>query len=134
MLMLIEVLLAMAISMVVFAGSVANVMLVKAVDNLQTAKARVRQVSTAVAAEQVCLATPGCTPSPALMATIPALGSVKQFGYLYSMSVSGSTWTYTAVPIADGATGLGSVYVDQTGVVRCSLPNQPVSVASPPCS
>lgn len=135
-LLMLELLAAMTVIALLSTQAAVSLVKVLAAQNFSAAKIRVMQVSQAVNAEQICLATPSCVPSPGILNQIPAYGSVlNQNGYVFSMvDGGGGNFSYTAAPFADGLSGVGSIFVDQTGVLRCQPVNQGVANAgSNPC-
>lgn len=136
-LILIELLAAMTIIALLASQAGVSFVRVQAAQNFDAAKMRVLQVSQAVNAENICLGTPPCVPSPGITNQIPAYGTtLSQGGYNYTMTDNGGgNWSYVATPYADGQSGMGSVYVDQTGVMRCQPVNQGIANGgSLPCT
>ena len=133
--LLLELLIAMAISTVLLAGSTALIYRVRAVQNQMDAQTKLRQISQAEAAIAICAQTPGCTPSVGVTAIIPADGSViQQSGYTFTFRLNGGYWTYTAVPKTQGFSGVETFYIDYTGVCRCMPDNSPpAGPTSPTC-
>lgn len=133
--LLVELLVAMAISAILLAGSTAMVFRVRATQNQVDAQTRLRQVAQAEAAISICAQTTECTPSVGLTSIIPANGSaIPQSGYIFAFNWNGGNWTYTAIPIAQGFSGIGTFYVDVTGIIRCMPDNNPAAgPASPTC-
>lgn len=133
--LLLELLIAMAITTMLLAGSTALVYRVRAVQNQTDAQTRLRQIAQAEAAIVICAQTPGCTPSVGLTAIIPPDGStIRQSGYAFSFNLNHGYWTYTAVPTVQGFSGTGTFYIDFTGVCRCMPDNNPTAgPTSPAC-
>ena len=133
--LLLELLIAMAITTILLAGSTALVYRVRAAQNQTDAQTRLRQIAQAEAAIAICAQTAGCIPSVALTAIIPPDGSViLQSGYTFSFNWNHGYWTYTAVPTAQGFSGTGTLYIDYTGVCRCMPDNNPpAGLTSPTC-
>lgn len=133
--LLLELLIAMAITTILLAGSTALVYRVRAVQNQTDAQTRLRQVAQAEATIAICAQTAGCAPSVGLTAIIPADGSaIQQSGYTFIFNWNHGYWTYTAVPTTQGFSGTGTLYIDFTGVCRCMPDNNPsASSASPAC-
>ena len=133
--LLLELLIAMAITIILLAGSTALVYRVRAAQNQTDAQTRLRQVAQAEAAIAICAQTAGCTPSVGLTAIIPPDGSViRQSGYTFTFTWNTGYWTYTAVPTSQGFSGTGTFYIDFTGVCRCMPDNDPsASPTSPTC-
>lgn len=133
--LLLELLIAMAITTILLAGSTALVYRVRAVQNQTDAQTRLRQVAQAEAAIAICDQTAGCSPSVGLTAIIPPDGSViRQSGYTFTFNWNHGYWTYTAVPTAQGFSGTGTFYIDFTGVCRCMPDNNPsAGPTSPTC-
>jgi hypothetical protein len=132
---LVELLIAMAISTIILAGSTAIVYRVRATQNQSDAQTRLRQVAQAEATISICAQTSGCVPSVGLTGIVPPNGSViQQSGYTFSFSWNGGYWTYTAVPIMQGVSGVETFYIDFTGVCRCMPDNNPsAGPTSPTC-
>jgi type II secretory pathway pseudopilin PulG len=132
---LLELLVAMAISTVLLAGSTALIYRIHAVQNQVDAQTRLRQIAQAEAAISICRQTVGCTPSVGVTAIIPPDGSViQQSGYAFFFNWNGGYWKYTAVPITQGFSGVETFYVDFTGTLRCMPNNSPsAGPTSPPC-
>jgi hypothetical protein len=133
--LLLELLIAMAITTTILAGSTAIVYRVKAMQNQSDAQTRLRQVAQAEAAIAICAQTAGCSPSIGLVAIVPDDGSViQQSGYTFTFHLNGGNWIYTAVPTIQGFSGGGTFYLDVTGVCRCMPDNNPsAGPASPTC-
>jgi type II secretory pathway pseudopilin PulG len=133
--LLLELLIAMAITTILLAGSTVLAYRVRAVQNQTDAQIRLRQIAQAEAAIAICAQTAGCTPSVGLTAIIPSNGSViQQSGYTFTFSWNNGYWTYTAVPSAQGFSGAGTFYIDFTGVCRCMPDNNPsAGPTSPTC-
>ena len=133
--LLLELLIAMAITTILLAGSTVLAYRVRAAQNQTDAQTRLRQVAQAEAAIAICAQTTGCTPSVGLTAIIPPDGSaIEQSGYTFTFNWNGGYWTYTAVPTVQGFSGTGTFYMDFTGVCRCSPDNNPsAGQASPTC-
>ena len=131
--LLLELLIAMAITTVLLAGSTALVYRVRAVQNQADAQTRLRQIAQAEAAIAICAQTAGCVPGVGLTAIIPADGSViQQSGYTFTFNWNQGSWTYTAVPTAQGFSGTGTFYIDYTGVCRCLPDNNPFAGSTSP--
>ena len=132
---LVELLIAMAISTIILAGSTAIVYRIRATQNQSDAQTRLRQVAQAEATISICAQTAGCAPSVGLTGIVPPDGSViQQSGYTFSFAWNGGYWTYTAVPILQGVSGVSSYYIDFTGVCRCMPNNSPsAGPTSPTC-
>ena len=133
--LLLELLMAMAITTILLAGSTALVYRVRAVQNQADAQTRLRQIAQAEAALAICAQTAGCIPSVGVTAIIPADESViQQSGYTFTFNWNHGSWTYTAVPSAQGFSGTGTFYIDFTGVCRCMPDNNPsAGPTSPAC-
>lgn len=100
--LLLELLIAMAITTILLAGSTALVYRVRAVQNQADAQMRLRQIAQAEATIAICAQTVGCIPSVGLTAIIPPDGSViQQSGYTFTFNWNHGYWTYTAVPAAE---------------------------------
>src|SRR5260370_42166806 len=86
--LLLELVIAMAILAVLLAGSAVSVVRLKAVQNQQDARTRLRDVAQAVFTTKFCaISANGCNAAP-LQATLPAPGSViQQSGYVFTMTV-----------------------------------------------
>ena len=133
--LLIELLIAMAITTILLAGSTVLVSRVQAAQNQADAQTKLRQIAQAEAAIAICAQTAGCAPSVGLTAIIPPDGSViKQSGYAFTFSWNNGYWTYTAVPTVQGFSGTRTFYIDYTGISRC-MPdnNSPAGPNSPTC-
>lgn len=131
--LLLELLIAMAITTILLAGSTALVYRIRAAQNQADAQTRLRQVAQAEAAIAICAQTAGCTPSVALTAIIPSDGSViQQSGYTFAFNWNNGYWAYTAVPTAQGFSGTGTFYIDFTAVCRCMPDNNPSAGATSP--
>jgi hypothetical protein len=133
--LLLELLISMAITTILLAGSTVLVYRVRAAQNQVDAQARLRQTAQAEAAIAICAQTAGCIPSVGLTAIIPVDGSViQQSGYSFIFNWNHGYWTYTAVPTAQGFSGTGTFYIDFTGVCRCMPDNNPAAgPTSPTC-
>ena len=133
--LLLELLIAMAITTILLASSTALIYRVRAVQNQTDAQTRLRQIAEAEAAIAICAQTAGCTPNIGLTAIIPPDGSaIQQSGYTFTFKWNGGYWTYTAVPIVQGFSGIGTFYIDYTGVCRCMPDNSPsAGPNSPAC-
>ena len=131
--LLLELLIAMAITTILLAGSTSLVYRVRAAQNQTEAQTRLRQVSQAEAAIAICAQTAGCTPSVGLAAIIPPDGSaIQQSGYLFTFNWNGGYWTFAAAPIVQGFSGTETFYIDYTGVCRCMPDNDPAAGPSSP--
>src|SRR5215469_17148454 len=85
---LLELLVAMAISTILLAGSTVAIFKVQAAQSQIAAQQRLRQVTQAQAALAICAQTSGCVPSIGLAAIIPPDGSsIAQSGYLFQYSI-----------------------------------------------
>jgi type II secretory pathway pseudopilin PulG len=133
--LLLELVVAMAITAILLAGSTAIVFRVRAVQNQVDAQMRLRQVAQAEAAIAICAQTPQCTPSIGLTAIVPADGSViQQSGYAFAFHWNSGYWTYTAVPTSQNFSGVATFYADVTGIIRCMPNNDPAAgPTSPAC-
>ena len=133
--LLLELLIAMAITTILLASSTALVYRVRAAQNQTDAQTRLRQLAQAEAAIAICAQTAGCTANVGLTAIIPPDGSViQQSGYKFTFTWNNGYWTYTAVPTSQGFSGTGTFYIDFTGVCRCMPDNAPpASLTSPTC-
>ena len=133
--LLLELLIAMAITTILLAGSTALAYRVRAVHNQTDAQIKLRQVAQAEATIAICAQTAGCTPSVGLTAIVPADGSViRQSGYTFTFNWNAGYWTYTAIPTSQGFSGTGTFYIDFTGVCRCMPDNYPsAGPTSPTC-
>ena len=133
--LLLELLIAMAITTILLASSTALVYRVRAAQNQTDAQTRLRQLAQAEAAIAICAQTAGCTANVGLTAIIPPDGSViQQSGYTFTFTWNNGYWTYTAVPTSQGFSGTGTFYIDFTGVCRCMPDNAPsASPTSPTC-
>ena len=133
--LLLELLIAMAITTILLAGSTVLAYRVRAVQNQTDAQTRLRQVAQAEAAIAICAQTAGCTPSVGLTAIIPSDGSViQQSGYTFIFNWNNGYWAYSAVPITQGFSGTETFYIDFTGVCRCVPDNNPAAgPTSPTC-
>lgn len=133
--LLLELLIAMAITTILLAGSTVLAYRVQAVHNQTDAQIKLRQVAQAEAAIAICAQTAGCTPSVGLTAIIPPDGSViRQSGYTFTFNMNGGYWTYTAVPTSQGFSGTVTFYIDFTGVCRCLPDGNPTAgPTSPTC-
>jgi hypothetical protein len=133
--LLIELLMAMAITTILLAGSTVLAYRVKAAQNQTDAQTRLRQIAQAEAAIAICAHTVGCVPGVGLTAIIPSDGSViQQSGYSFTFNWNGGFWTYTAIPNAQGFSGTTTFYMDYTGVCRCMPDNSPpAGPNSPTC-
>jgi len=86
--LLLELLIAMAITTVLLAGSTVLAYRVRAAQNQTDAQTRLRQVAQAEAAIAICAQTAGCTPSVGLTAIIPPDGSaIEQSGYTFTFQL-----------------------------------------------
>lgn len=133
--LLLELLIAMAITTTLLAGSTAFVYRVRAGQDQAEAQTRLHQIAQAEAAIAICAQTSGCTPIIGLTAIIPADGSViHQSGYEFTFNWNHGYWTYTAVPTVQGFSGTGTFYIDYSGVCRCMPDNNPsAGPTSPSC-
>lgn len=133
--LLLELLIAMAITTILLAGSTALVYRVKATQNQADAQTRLRQIAFAESTIAICAQTPGCTPGVGVTAIIPADGSViQQSGYTFIFNWNHGYWTYTAVPTVQGFSGTGTFYIDLTGICRCMPNDSPrAGPTSPAC-
>jgi type II secretory pathway pseudopilin PulG len=133
--LLLELLIAMAITTILLAGSTVLAYRVRAAQNQTDAQTRLRQVAQAEAAIAICAQTAGCTSGVGITAIIPPDGSaIQQSGYTFTFNWNNGYWTYTAVPIVQGFSGTGTFYMDFTGLGRCSPDNTPsAGPASPTC-
>jgi hypothetical protein len=133
--LLLELMIAMAITTILLAGSTALVYRLRAVQNQVDAQTRLRQLAQAEAAIAICAQTMGCTPGVGLTAIIPPDGSViEQSGYTFAFNWNHGYWSYTAVPTVQGFSGTSTLYIDYTGVSRCMPDNNPsAGPNSPAC-
>jgi len=127
---LLEVVLAMGLLMVLMAGATVNLVRIRAYENEQIAKTRLRQVAQAVFSVNYCAIPANACNAAALAATLPAPGSVvQQFGYRYTMTVNpDGAWNFIAIPIAQGFTGQNSYFISGDTILRCGT-----DAGAPPC-
>lgn len=133
--LLLELLIAMAITTILLAGSTALVYRVRAAQNQTDAQTRLRQVAQAEAAIAICAQTIGCVPSAGVTAIIPPDGSsISQSGYVFQYSANGGLWVMTAVPVTQAFSGQATYWINYTGILRCMPDNNPpASPTSPAC-
>jgi type II secretory pathway pseudopilin PulG len=118
-----ELMVACAILGIMLSAASVDLVRVKAVQNAQDAKMRLRQVAQAVFAVNYCsIPANACNAAP-LAATLPAPGSVvQQFGYTFTQTTNADgTWTFVAVPIAEGFSGQGSFFISGDAILRCGI-------------
>ena len=132
---LLELLVAMAISTILLAGSTVAIFRVQAAQNQIAAQQRLRQVAQAQAALAICAQTSGCVPSIGLAAIIPPDGSsIAQSGYLFQYSNNSGLWFMTAVPVSQSFSGQATYWINYTGILRCMPDNDPsAGPSSPTC-
>jgi len=132
---LLELLVAMAISTILLAGSTVAIFRVQAAQNEIAAQQRLRQVAQAQAALAICAQTSGCVPSVGLAAIIPPDGSsIAQSGYLFQYSNNSGLWFMTAAPVSQSFSGQATYRIDYTGILRCMPDNDPpAGPSSPTC-
>jgi len=132
---LLELLVAMAISAILLAGSTVAIFRVQAAQNQVAAQQRLRQVAQAQAALAICAQTSGCVPTIGLAAIIPPDGSsIPQSGYLFQYSYNSGSWIMTAVPVSQSFSGQATYRIDYTGILRCMPDNGPsAGPSSPTC-
>ena len=132
---LLELLVAMAISAILLAGSTVAIYRVRGAQNQVDAQQRLRQVAQAEATLAICAQTSGCVPSVALTGIIPPDGSsIPQSGYVFHYSNNFGSWIMTAVPVNQTFSGQATYWIDYTGILRC-MPNNdpPAGPTSPTC-
>src|SRR5207253_9999953 len=95
---LIEMLIASMVLVTIAAIALPNLVRLHWINQQTDAKLRLQQISNAKTALITCQSTPNCNPSPALLAIIPAQGSMQTSGYVYSYSET-TDWLYTATPV-----------------------------------
>jgi type II secretory pathway component PulJ len=132
---LLELLVAMAISTILLAGSTVAIYRVQAAQNQIAAQQRLRQVAQAQAVLAICAQTSGCVPSIGLAAIIPPDGSsIAQSGYLFQYSNNSGLWFMTAVPVSQSFSGQATYWTNYTGILRCMPDNDPsAGPSSPTC-
>lgn len=132
---LLELLVAMAISSVLLAGSTVAFHRVQATQNQLAAQQRLRQVAQAQAALAICAQTSGCVPSAGVTAIIPPdSSSIPQSGYVFQYSANGGLWVMTAVPVSQVFSGQATYWINYTGILRCMPDNDPpAGPTSPAC-
>src|SRR5215469_12887371 len=132
---LLELLVAMAISTILIAGSTVAIFRVQAAQNQIAAQQRLRQVAQAQAALAICGQTSGCVPSVGLTAIIPADGSsIAQSGYLFQYSSNSGLWFMSAVPVNQSFSGQATYWINYAGILRCMPDNDPpAGPSSPTC-
>jgi len=132
---LLELLVAMAISTILLAGSTVAIYRVQAAQNQIAAQQRLRQVAQAQAVLAICAQTSGCVPSIGLAAIIPPDGSsIAQSGYLFQYSNNSGLWFMTAVPVSQSFSGQATYWTNYTGMLRCMPHNDPsAGPSSPTC-
>lgn len=132
---LLELLVAMAISAILLAGSTVAIFRVRGTQNQVDAQQRLRQVAQAQAALAICAQTSGCVPSVALAAIIPPDGSnIPQSGYVFHYSNNFGSWIMTAVPVSQTFSGQATYWMDYTGILRCMPDDNPLAgPTSPTC-
>jgi uncharacterized membrane protein YjgN (DUF898 family) len=125
---LIELLIALCITMTFMAMSTVSVVKIRAAQNTSQARMRLIQVADSVSAANICNQTQECAVSPALIAQIPAYGLIQQSGYAYSMTdLGGGNFSYVATPISP-MTGSTSFYISGDMILRCGT-----TATSPAC-
>jgi hypothetical protein len=118
--LILEAVIAIAMLTTALAGTTVSAVKIRAAQNTDVARMRLRQVANAAAAAETCNATSGCVNSAALMAQIPNYGTVQTQGYIYSMvDLGGGNFAYTAVPVSPGFTGVQSFYISDDAILRC---------------
>lgn len=118
---LLELVFALAILSVMLSMAVVPIMKLRATQNTQDAKARLRQVSNAAATVAMCNIPANACSSAAVAALVPTPGSIVSQGFTYQFTqVDANTWQMTATPVALGFTGVMGIYIDSTSVMRCN--------------
>lgn len=117
---LLEMLVALAILMVILAAAIPNAIQILRDRQQMEAQQQVLLVFRAQSTIVICYNTPGCTPSPGLVALIPAPGNLTMNNYTYTfVYVGDGNWSYQATPHVSG-TGETTYFINQTGVLYCN--------------
>jgi len=127
---LLELLIAGMVSTILLCMATVNVVQVRASQNQENARTRLRTVAQAQASIALCNAQRGCVVPNGIAHIVPPVGTVTQFGYTYTMGTDAVTgeWWLTANPVVVGFSGTQTYFIDDTGILRCGL-----SSSSPPC-
>ena len=131
--LLLEVVIAMSLSVVLMSMTVVPFVRLRASQQTEMAKNRLRQVQTSAQLVALCSIPQSSCSAAAVAGLVPPPGTITTSGHVYTfIQIDANTWSLEAHPQALGATGVAGLYISNSdGILRCNYAGTATATSGP---